>query len=73
MYLHPLALLAVLGTALAAVAHEVGLLAEAVEGLVSDWHPCTCGHLGVEHAANGPCVAQQELCTCVEFVAVVRS
>lgn len=30
MYLTPCALLAVLGTALAAVAHEVGLLAEAV-------------------------------------------
>ena len=40
---------------------------------MTDWHPCTCGHLGVEHAANGPCIAQQELCTCVEFVAVVRS
>ena len=32
MYLTPCAILAVLGTALAAVAHEVGLLAEAVEG-----------------------------------------
>ena len=33
MYLHPLALLAVIGTALAAVAHEVGLLAEAVSNV----------------------------------------
>ena len=41
---------------------------------MTDWAPCAeCQHLGVEHAANGPCVAQQELCTCVEFVAVVRS
>jgi len=33
MYLHPLALLAAIGTALAAVAHEVGLLAEAVSNV----------------------------------------
>lgn len=39
-----------------------------------DWTPCArCGHLGVEHSATGHCIAQQELCECVEFVAVVRS
>ena len=33
IYIRPCAILAVLGTALAAVAHEVGLLAEAVSNV----------------------------------------
>ena len=40
---------------------------------MNDWTPCAeCQHLGVEHAANGPCIAQQELCVCLEFAAVER-
>lgn len=38
--------------------------------MTSDWSPCAnCPHLGVEHAANGPCVT--DLCECAEFEAVV--
>lgn len=36
---------------------------------MSDWHTCThCQHLGVQHAANGPCLAGVD-CACVEFEA----
>ena len=32
---------------------------------MSDWSPCICGHLGVMHAANGPCA--EFPCECAEF------
>lgn len=35
---------------------------------MSDWHDCRCGHLGVQHAANGPCLAGID-CARVEFEA----
>lgn len=33
---------------------------------VSDWHNCSCFHLGVDHETDGPCTAVN--CECDGFV-----
>jgi len=42
---------------------------------VGEWWPCVCGHLAVEHAADGPCkigwLDIRQSCDCSGYQAAV--